>query len=72
MEADDVESEVQHLVVGTFHTNLYHSLRNDWPTTPIALTRSNSTTHAPPSSLVPSHKPAMANRRYIHSVVPAV
>lgn len=42
MEADDVESEVQHLVVGTFHTNLYHSLRNDWPTTPIALTRSNT------------------------------
>lgn len=41
MEADDVETEVQHLVVGTFHTNLYHSLRNDWPTTPVALTRSD-------------------------------
>lgn len=36
------ESVVQHLLVGTFHTNLYHSLRNDWPTTPIATSRSNS------------------------------
>jgi hypothetical protein len=43
INGDDVESEVQHLVVGTFHTNLYHSLRNDWPTTPIALTRSKGT-----------------------------
>jgi hypothetical protein len=40
VEDGGLETEVQHLVVGTFHTNLYHSLRNDWPTTPLPLTRS--------------------------------